>query len=217
MSHTMGRPIRASQTEAGKKYLRRTPSGKIVPVKCKEHKGDKVILEVSDPDFDDEITVPAHFMLHELEDAKPAPAPKAKPAPKPIAKKPEPKPAKEPKTPKPKKVKKERMAKVPDGKAAPRVELEGFTLRQHYRNRLAINRAQECEKAKEHVCRCRCGGALHGKPHKPWMEAEEVLFQASPVSAITAKDVLSLIKKFGGAKFIAERKNAQKQKEAAQK
>lgn len=204
-----GAPTRANKTEVGHKYIRQTPTGKILIVKIIEQKGNNTILEVlDDAEFDDPLSVPGTMILYEIA-GKEAPIPKAKPAP--VAKeppKPEPKAKAKPeaKVKKPAVEKKNRMAKVPDGTSAPRVSLEGFNLRQFYRNRLAINRATECEKAKEAICRCRCGGALHGKPHKPWFDAENALFDSSPISAITAKDVLSLIKKFGGVKFLAARK-----------
>ncbi len=201
-TQSLGGPIRAGQAVVGQKYIRRTPTGKLVEVEVEGKRGNKVVLKVDDPDFDETIEVSETFTLHKIEDLSPAkPAPKS--APKSSSKTPAPKPS-----PKPSSLpKKQRMEKVADGKAAPRVKLEGFDLRQFYRNRLAINRAVECENAKKHSCRCRCGGALHGKSHKPWFEAEAALFEKSSISAITAKDVLGLIKKFGGAKFLAEHKS----------
>ncbi len=220
VTYQKGAPTRAHQTDVGEKYLRHTPSGKILLVKILEHKGKDTILEVlDDPEFDEAFSVPGTMVLYEIAGkevfvpAKAAPKPAPKPAAKEPSKGPAPKPKKEKKPPL---GKKERLLKVPDGKPAPRVTLEGFVLRTNYRNRLATNRAMECEKAKEKSCRCRCGGALHGKPHKPWFDAENALFAASPVSAITASQVLGLIKKFGGSKLIAEHKAAHKEA-AAQK
>lgn len=213
MNISKGEKLRAKDAAVGKKYIRETPKGKILIIKVTEQNAKETVLQVlDDEEFTDPLSVPHTMVLHEIVEAKDEPKAKAAKPTAPKAAKKEPKELKAPKAPKP--PKKDRMAKVGDGKAAPRVKLEGFNLRQHYRNRLAINRALECEKAKEDSCRCRCGGALHGKPHKPWFEAENELFNASPIGAITAQDVLKLIHKFGGAKFVAAHAEAHKAKAA---
>ncbi|MEE8113180.1 MAG: hypothetical protein V3T23_02380, partial [Nitrososphaerales archaeon] len=74
------------------------------------------------------------------------------------------------------KVQKVRLPKVPDGKAAPRVLIHGFLMREHYRSRLAFHRAKQCQRAKQDTCKCRCLDSRHGKDHDVWMKEEEALF-----------------------------------------
>lgn len=93
---------------------------------------------------------------------------------------------------------KERIAKKAPGEKTPRVELCGFSFRKDYRSRLSPVRASFCQKAVAESCSCRCAGSLHGKDHQAWFDAEEILFQKSPNGAITALQVLNLVKKFGG-------------------
>lgn len=105
-------------------------------------------------------------------------------------------------------VEKEASTRIPKklpGEKTARVELVGFSFRKDYRARLSPTRARFCQAAVKDSCHCRCAGSLHGKDHKPWFEAEEALFQKSPNGAITALQVLNLVKKFGGV-VIHEKK-----------
>ena len=151
-------------------------------------------------------TVPAGQLLKVIEEEGKKPMPKkeaAKPAKQEKSKK-EAAPAKEKKArePKAEKIELARLPKMIPGKGTPTEVIDGVKYRAGYRARSNAQRVADCEAAKGDMCNCRCKGALHGKPHGKFLEAENALFigaaEKEQRSYVTAKEMHALVKKFGG-------------------
>lgn len=195
----MSQVIYAKKAEPGKEYMTVKDGKAQHLVKCKEQKGDKTILVVHAKGYGyntNPITVDGNYLLKTISSAVKAGGSsrggedmkKAAKLVKSSAPKAEPKAEASSNG-------RDKLPKIPLGKAAPRVEIEGVSYRLNYRSRLSERRARDCEAARKDSCRCRCGGVLHGKPHKPWFEAEEKAF--SEKGYMTAKEIHALAKKFG--------------------
>jgi hypothetical protein len=113
-------------------------------------------------------------------------------------------PAKEKKArePKAEKIELARLPKMIPGKGTPTEVIDGVKYRAGYRARSNAQRVADCEAAKGDMCNCRCKGALHGKTHGKFLEAENALFidaaEKKQCSYVTAKEMHALVKKFGG-------------------
>ncbi len=94
----------------------------------------------------------------------------------------------------------ERLQKIKEGDV-PVTELDGAKYRSNYRARSNAQRVADCEAAKKDSCHCRCQGALHGKSHGKFVEAEAEMFELAAKdgrSFITAQEAHRIVKRFGG-------------------
>ena len=60
-----------------------------------------------------------------------------------------------------------------------------------YKRALTNSQASRCENAKHPVCRCRCGGRLHGQGHASYQAEEQTLMKMQQM--ITTEEITALL------------------------
>jgi len=60
-----------------------------------------------------------------------------------------------------------------------------------YKRALTNSQASRCENARHPVCRCRCGGSLHGQGHASYQAQEQALMKTQ--QTITTGEIAALL------------------------